>query len=65
MFEEMLCSFWLDMFARTAVIAVGVIPYFYGFSVEKQLFWSISCTCLAKRRFQMVTDLDRNILKII
>ena len=65
MFEEMLGNFWLDNFTKTVVLAVGVSPYFFGFSMEKQLFWYISCTCLAKQSFQMVADLDRNTLKIV
>ena len=30
---------------------MGVGPYFYSFSMEKQLFWPISCTCLTKQTF--------------
>ena len=65
MFVERLGSYWHDIFARTAVLAVSVGPCFYGFSMEKQLFWPIPCTCLTKRTFQMIADLDRNILKIV
>ena len=64
MFVERLGSYQRDISARTAVLAVGIASYFYGFSMEKQLFWPISSTCLAKWSFQMVTDLDRNILKM-
>ena len=63
MFVERLGSYHCDIFARTAVLAMGIGPCFYGFSIEKQLFWPISCTCLTKRGFKMITDLDRNILK--
>ena len=43
-------SDWCDMFAIMAVLAVGVGLHLYGFSMEKQLFWPISCTCLTKHR---------------
>ena len=46
-------------------MAMGVGPRFYGFSSEKQLFWSVSCSSLTKRSFKMVTDLDTNVLKIV
>ena len=65
LFVERLGSYRCDIFARMAVLAVGVGPCFYGFLVEKQLFWPISCTCLTKWSFQMIADLDRNIFKII
>ena len=65
MFEERLGSYRRDILAITAVVAVGVGRYFYGFSMEKQLFWPISCTCLTKRGFEIIADLDRNILKIV
>ena len=65
MFVERLGSYWCDIFARTAVLAVGVGPCFYGFLMEKQLFWPISCACLTKWSFKMIADLDRNILKIV
>ena len=39
MFVERLGSYQCDIFARTAALAVGVGPCFYGFSMEKQLFW--------------------------
>ena len=65
MFEERLGSYQCDIFARMAVLVVGVSSCFYGFLMEKQLFWPISCTSIAKRSFQMVVDLDRNILKIL
>ena len=65
MFEERLGSYRRDIFAITAVLAVGVGPCFYGFSMEKQLFWSISCTCLTKRTLKIIADLDRNILNIL
>ena len=65
MFEERLGSYWRDIFAIMAVLAVGVGPYFYGFLMEKQLFWHISCTCLTKRTFKLIADLDKNILNII
>ena len=64
-FEEMLGSYWRDIFDRMAVLAVGIGPYFYGFSMEKQLFWPISCTCLTKRTLKIIADLDRNILNIL
>ena len=64
MFEERLGSYRCDIFAITAVLVVGVGPYFYGFSIEKQLFWPISCTCLTKRTLKIIADLDRNILNI-
>ena len=50
---------------RKAVLEVGVGPCFYGFSMEKQLFWPISCTCLTKQSFQMIADPYMNILKIV
>ena len=62
MFEERLGSYWCDIFAIMAVLAVAVGPYFYGFSMEKQLLWPISCT---KRTFKMIADLDKNILNIL
>ena len=69
MFVERLGSYPRDIFARTAVVAVGVGPCLYGFSMEKQLFWPlfwpIPCTCLTKQSFQMIADMDRNILKIV
>ena len=64
-FEERPGSYRHDTFAMTAVLAVGVGPYFYGFSIEKQLFWPISCTCLTKRTLKIIADLDRNILNIL
>ena len=64
-FEERLGSYRRDIFAITAVLAVGVGPYLYGFSMEKQLFWPISCTCLTKRTLKIIADLDRNILNIL
>ena len=57
-FEERLGSYWRDIFAITAVLAVGVGPYFYGFSMEKQLFRPVSCACLTKWNFKIITDLD-------
>ena len=65
MFVERLGSYRYDIFAITAVLAVGVGPCFYGFLMEKQLFWSIACTCLTKQSFQMIADLNSNILKIV
>ena len=65
MFVERLGSYRYDIFARRAVLAVGVRPCFYGFSMEKQLFWPISCTCLTKQSFQMIADMDMNIFKIV
>ena len=65
MFVERLGSYWRDIFATMAVLAVGVGPCFYGFSMEKQLFWPIACTCLTKQSFQMIADLDSNILKTV
>ena len=65
MFEERLGSYQRDIFAITVVLTVGVGPCFYGFSMEKQLFWPISCTCLTKRTLKIVADLDRNILNIL
>ena len=64
-FEERLGSYRRDIFAITAVLAVGVGPCFYGFSVEKQLFWPISYTCLIKQTLKIIADLDRNILNIL
>ena len=58
-------SYRCDIFARTAVLAVGISPCSYGFSMEKQLFWPISCICLTKWSFKIIADLDRNILKIV
>ena len=58
-------SYRRDIFARMTVLAVGVDPRFYSFSMEKQLFWPISCTYLTKWSFKMIADLDRNILKIV
>ena len=63
MFVERLGSYQRDIFARTVVLAVDVGPCFYGFLIEKQLFWPISCTCLTKRGFKMIADLDKNIFK--
>ena len=60
-FEERLGSYRRDIFAITVVLAVDVSPCFYGFSMEKQLFWPISCTCLTKRTLKIIADLDRNI----
>ena len=65
MFVERLGSYRRDIFATMAVKALGVGPCFYGFSMEKQLFRPISCTCLTKRSFQMIADLDSNILRIV
>ena len=65
MFEERLGSYRHNILAITAVLIVGVGPYFYGFSMEKQLFCPISCTCLTKRIFKIIADLDRNILNIL
>ena len=65
MFEERLGSYRRDIFAITAVLAVGVGPCFYGFLMEKQLFWPISYICLTKRTFKIIADLDRNILNIL
>ena len=64
MFVERLGSCWHDIFARMAVLAVGVNPCFYGFLMEKQLFWPISCTCLTKRSFKMITDLDSSVVLV-
>ena len=61
MFEERLGSYRRDIFARVAVLAVGIGPCFYSLSMEKQLFWPISCICLTKWSFKMIADLDRNI----
>ena len=63
--EERLGSYRRDIFAITVVLAVGVAPCFYGFSMEKQLFWPISCTCLIKRTLKIIADLDRNNLNIL
>ena len=38
-FEERLGSYQHDIFARMAVLAVDISPCFYGFLIEKQLFW--------------------------
>ena len=38
MFEERLGSYRVDIFAIKAVMAVGVSPYFYGFSMESNYF---------------------------
>ena len=65
MFVERLGSYWRDIFATMAVLAVGVGPCFYDFSMEKQLFCPTSCICLTKQSFQMIADLDSNILKIV
>ena len=65
MFEERLGSYRRDILAIAAVLAVGIGPCVYGFLMEKQLFWPISCTCLTKRTFQIITDLDRNVLNIL
>ena len=45
-------------------LAVGVGSCFNGFSIEKQVFWSISYSYLTKQTFYIVADLGRNILKI-
>ena len=37
MFEERLGSYWCDIFAGTADLAVGIGLCFYDFSMEKQL----------------------------
>ena len=63
--EERLGSYRRDIFAIMAVLAVGVGLCFYGFSMEKQLFWPISCTCLTKWSFKIIADLDRNNLNIL
>ena len=65
MFLEKLGSYQHDILARMAVLAVGVGPCFYGFSMENLLFWYLSCTCLTKQSFQMIAVLDMNILKIV
>ena len=65
MFEERLGSYRRDIFSTMAILAVGVGSCFYDFSMEMQLFWPVSYICLAKWSFQIVTDLDTNILKII
>ena len=65
MFVERLGSYRRDTFATMAVLAVGVGPCFYGFSMEKQLFCPIACTCLTKQSFQMIAELDSNIVKIV
>ena len=44
-------------------MAVGVSVCFYGFLIEKQSFWSISCSFLTKPSFQIVIDLDRECFK--
>ena len=64
-FQERLGSYRRDIFAITAALAVDVGPYFYGFSMENQLFWPISCTCLTKRTLKIIADLDRNIFNIL
>ena len=64
-FEERPGSYRRDIFARMAVLAVGIGPCFYGFSMEKKLCWPIPCTCLVKRSFKVIADLDKNILKIV
>ena len=64
MFEERLGGYQHDIFARMAVLAVGIGLCFYGLLMEKQLFWSISCTRLTKRSFKMIADLDRNRLTV-
>ena len=38
-FEERLGSYQHDIFAVMAVLVVGIGPCFYGFLMEKQLFW--------------------------
>ena len=63
--KNILGSYQHDIFARTADLAVGIGLCFYGFLMEKQIFWPISCTCLTKWSFQMIADLDMNILKIV
>ena len=35
-FRERLSSFYCDIFVREVFLVVGVAPYFYGFSIEKQ-----------------------------
>ena len=65
MFEERLGSYRRDICARTVVLPVGVGPCLYGFSMEKQLCWPVSCICLTKQSFKMIADLDSNILKIV
>ena len=65
MFVERIGSYQCDIFVRMAVLAVGVGPCFYGFSMEKQLFWPNLVLALQNKSFQMIADLDRNILKIV
>ena len=65
MFEERLRSYRRDIFAITAVVAVGIDPCFYDFLMEKQLFWPISCIGLTMRSFKIIADLDKNILNIL
>ena len=62
MFAESLGNYQLNIFAVTAVLGVGIDPYFYGFLMDKQLFWPISCICLTKWTFKIIADLDSNIL---
>ena len=64
MFEERLGSYRRDIFAIMVVLEVGVGPCFSGSSMEKELFWPISCIYLTKRSFKIIADLDRNILNI-
>ena len=64
MFEERLGSFQRDIFARMAVLVVGVGLCFYGFLIKKSIFGLYFVPAL-QNSFQMVADLDRNSLKII
>ena len=64
-FEERLGSYRHDIFAIMAVLTVGVGPYLYGYSMEKQLFWPTSCVCITQQTFKTIADLDRNILNIL
>ena len=59
-------SYRCDIFARMAVLALGIGPCFYGFLMEgSYIFWPISSTYFTKQSFKMIADLDRKILKIV
>ena len=61
MLEEMLGSFQCDIFARMAVLAVGIGPCLYGLLDQK----AAKILYLTKQSFQMVADLERNVFKIL
>ena len=52
--KEKLGSFQCDIFTREAVLAVGITLYFYGFITLQNWIFKYA-----------VTNLDRNILKIV